>query len=128
MTKPKFEIGQTVHGSGAVNIIYDVIDRRWDAEPKRRSFDMAGAEPSFQYLLGNGRFIEDGLKLKDATSGWIDECHLFSLEEMREQLQRDRDDEFDDSEYEYDGDTGKAFINGQWIVVNQQQQDRFWGR
>lgn len=29
------------------------------------------------------------------------------------------------SDYDYDGDTGRAFINGQWIIVNDQAAEEF---
>lgn len=31
----------------------------------------------------------------------------------------------DDDEYVYDGDTGKAFINGEWVVVSSTEWERF---
>lgn len=58
------------------------------------------------------------------------EAALLSELEVQEILAEDpvADDEDEDEDlgdYEYDGDTGRAFVNGQWQVVDSSQWDRF---
>lgn len=87
MAKPKFQIGETVYNIWGFR--YEVAYCRWDDAKKRRSFEMEGPEPGFQYQLKNGRW-EDNLRLKDGTTNWVDECYLFSAEEVEQQQEEER--------------------------------------
>jgi uncharacterized membrane protein (UPF0182 family) len=50
----------------------------------------------------------------------------FKIADDEEETEYEYDDE-EEPEYEYDGDTGCAFINGEWRVVSSSQWER-WQR
>ena len=107
MNEPKFSIGQSVYVMPTVNRTVQVVDRYWEEDLK--------PEPSYQYKISG-------------SPAWFPESQLKTYEEMEEFLETEYDVESEDNwlyePLEYDGDTGRAFINGKWIVLD----SRRWGR
>lgn len=104
MKPPKFAIGQSVYAFSSLFTVRSVLDRYWDDH-----------EQVWRYRI-------------DKHVRWISEELLKTEEEMQEVLgdaaiEDDEDEDFTD--YEYDGDTGRALINGQWRVMDSDQWDRF---
>lgn len=105
MQPPKFAIGQSIYLTHHLHTAYLVKDRYWD-------FD----RETWRYKLG-------------PHPTWFVEASLLSALEVEEILAEepvvDEDDDEDLGYDSYDGDTGRALINGQWQVVDSDQWDRF---
>lgn len=104
MKPPKFAIGESLYLSLSLHTAHLVKDRYWD-------FD----RDSWRYKLG-------------PHPTWFLEATLRSELEVQEILAEEpvaSDEDEDLGDYEYDGDTGRALVNGQWHVVNSEQWNRF---
>ncbi len=100
MKEPKYTIGQTVYVLPTVNRTTQVSDRVWDANLK--------PEPSYRYKVAS-------------SPAWFPERQLRTEEEMPEDLESAAPDD----NWEYDGDTGRALIDGRWVVISPRQWERF---
>ena len=104
MKEPKYTIGQTVYLMPTANVTVKIGDRTWDESLK--------PEPSYRYKV-------------EGSPAWFPERCIKSTEEMPEYLESIRDPDGDIDTSDYDADTGRAFINGIWVVVNDSQWERF---
>lgn len=103
MIEPKFKFNDEVHVMGIVNRTARIADRIFDPETRRPK------ESGYRY------------KVHDSPA-WFYEHQLESPEEMRIRL---AEVDEDPPAYEYDADSGCAFIRGQWVVVCPSQAERF---
>lgn len=104
--KPKFQIDDEVHVMGVVNLTVRIIDLKFDPKPDRPGWS------GYRYKVTGGSPV------------YFHESELETPEEVKARLASDDEEE---SEYIYDGDTGTAFIDGEWRVVSQTQWER-WQR
>jgi hypothetical protein len=91
---------------GVVNLTERVVDLMYDPKTQRPG------ESGYRYKVTGGSPV------------YFYESDLETPEEVK--ARRPSDDE-KEPEYIYDGDTGTAFINGQWRIVSQTQWER-WQR
>ena len=105
---PKFQIGDEVHVMGVINVTERVVGLMYDPKTQRPG------ESGYRYRV-------------TGSPAYFYESDLATPEEIQARLEDEGDDELDYPEYEYDGDTGCAFINGEWRIVSQTQWER-WQR
>ena len=103
MIEPKFKYGDEVHVMGIVNRTSKIADRVHEPENRRSN------ESGYRYKVADSR-------------AWFYEHQLESPLEVEARL-AELDD--DPPAYEYDADSGCAFIRGQWVVVCPSQAERF---
>lgn len=101
--KPKFTLGEEVHVMGVINVSSWVADRIYDPHCRREG------ESGYRYKV-------------DGSPVWFYESQLETPDEIKARI---ADPEDDEPEYQYDGDTGKAFINGHWQVVSSLTWERY---
>lgn len=84
----------------------------------------------------NEEIIKSELKCPQCNSSntWFDKTYnLYSCDDCAniwaldaDNSDYDDDDDFDDpSNFDYDGDTGQAFIDGRWVVISPLQWERW---
>lgn len=97
-------LGDEVHVMGVVNLTERVIAIRYEPKPYRPSWS------GYRYKVTGNSFV------------YFHESELETREEVKARRSCDSEEEL-----EYDGDTGKAFIDGEWRVVDSGQWER-WQR
>ena len=102
---PKFQIGDEVHVMGVVNLTETVVDLKYEPKPYRPGWS------GYRYKV-------------TGSPVYFHESELEMPEEVKARLTSDDEKE---PEYIYDGDTGTAFIDGKWRVVDSMQWER-WQR
>jgi hypothetical protein len=105
MIEPKFAIGQEVYVAPTVNRIVKIVDRVYDPDSIREG------ESGYRYRV-------------EGSPAWFPESWLETKEELDERLREDAEDD-DEESYEYDGDSGCAFIRGEWRVVDSRAWERW---
>ena len=103
---PKFQIGDEVHLMGVVTLTERVVAIKYDPKPYRPGWS------GYRYKVTGGSPV------------YFHESELETPEEVKARLTPDDEKE---PEYEYDGDTGCARIDGKWRIVSQTQWER-WQR